>query len=1338
MNLFAEYGQPNRRRWRRTLLLAVWAATLGALLFVALLRQPRPARAEPPAQEPAPAAAEAGVSLLLRARTPAQSGYVTSTEVVNGDVVTYSMRLKNDSGSTISGISVEAVLPTAGLDNIECVCEIIPISVTRANALGDIEVVQVPRELRYNLSGGLAGGTAITVTFRARVAGQAGGLSIENTALSFFTLNGGESSALSNKVTLAVVAAVPTQAVDRANAVSDKPSWFSSDQGGTLDLDWGDVDSDGDLDLALASTLGTNVYINDAGQMRLLWSDPEERLVYGVRWLDVDADGRPELVAVGSPNAQGGGDNYVFRFNEGTLQSPDRFQLAANGLFTTTTQLTRLESGQFDGDTLPDLLVSVNAISAQCPVLLLRNQGATLFRGPAECVSEAGTAALAAADVNGDGTLDTALGLFPNQIRLFLSESGVLSQTNASNVLLDAPGYFLPYDFSWGDMDADGDLDLAAAFPLQRQVRVYRNNLVPSGTLDFDLLQPALSTGVFLTPHAVEWGDIDRDGLLDLIVGDAFPTIYWNMSPQTPNTPFNSSNRAVIELEGKSTEIWAIRAIDQDGNGTLEISLANRSGSSLLLANYSPSLVGDLTPVVGSGAAGSVAWGDINNDSLNDLLLGSPANRNASRNFLNDNGEFTFQQAEIYYGDQIGMHVAALGDYDLALLSGTQKGRIDVTLVTPGDVRIFRNGEPATTITIPGLDGATAGVAVLGDADGDGDLDLAVTPTKPGATGAPVYLVVNALNETPSQYRVKTISAPIAGISSLAWGDLNGDHYLDLAVGSRSVANRVLVNNSSLNFTSVPLTATPGQSGSQCIQGDTRDVAWADVDADGDQDLAVAVGLGRSCMLENEGGVLRVDQLFGGNTTRATSLDWGDWDNDGDLDLAVGHDNQAVRVYANLQGRLIWLWGSTAPHRAAAVAWGDMDSDGDLDLGLAQTATSSDSGYFENRRVAPAHLLGAAEVNLLPDTGAYVFVRRPGVTRAAYDYSTSEILSGPGAPTVTVSYRLFDPDGEPGDPPQLYSLIHEFSLDGGGSWQKATAMPGQSSTINTTLTRTGANFEFRWNAIFDKAIGENARFRVQVVNPNAGNTLQAAGGVGISPPFQVRATTCVWPANPTIYINRVAAAEGVTFPLPDNSVVAQFELGGTLGKGSGTMIFTWDINGVGTKTGQRVTQRLRSGVYTLTMEARQQVGCPEVRPVRASVAITVGSGLPDVNLPLLLLRKPSTEAVTLAADAQILPPLVWPDEPPLPPSTLDVADQSGRPLLTWQHGAGPQAQEARIYRSADGGGIWEVETTLPASQTSYLAAQSCGVTYAVALANTAGESDFGPSFAALPCQEATP
>jgi hypothetical protein len=230
---------------------------------------------------------------------------------------------------------------------------------------------------------------------------------------------------------------------------------------------------------------------------------------------------------------------------------------------------------------------------------------------------------------------------------------------------------------------------------------------------------------------------MDRDGGLDLLVSDANPTIYWNTLD--PLLPFVTSIafRTEIPLAGERGEIWAIRAIDVDGDGTLELAIANRSGPSLLLANYSPALNGNLTQIADAGTAGSVAWGDVNNDGLNDLLMGAAANRNTSRLFLNNNGSFSFERAVLYDADAIGRQTAMLGDLDANLIRSADAGGLDVVLVTPTGVRISRDQGELTTVDIPGLND-TGHAAALGDADGDGDLDLAVA-----SINGPVYLVEN-------------------------------------------------------------------------------------------------------------------------------------------------------------------------------------------------------------------------------------------------------------------------------------------------------------------------------------------------------------------------------------------------------------------------------------------------------------------------------------------------------------------------------------------------------------------------------------------------------------------
>ncbi len=82
---------------------------------------------------------------------------------------------------------------------------------------------------------------------------------------------------------------------------------------------------------------------------------------------------------------------------------------------------------------------------------------------------------------------------------------------------------------------------------------------------------------------------------------------------------------------------------------------------------------------------------------------------------------------------------------------------------------------------------------------------------------------------------------------------------------------------------------------------DTHSVAWGDVDNNGYLDLAVGLYGGKNRVYLNEEGVFDNDNpIIFGEDSHTTSVAWGDFDNDGDLDLAVGNDsNEPNLIYLN-------------------------------------------------------------------------------------------------------------------------------------------------------------------------------------------------------------------------------------------------------------------------------------------------------------------------------------------------------------------------------------------------------------------------------------------------------
>ena len=72
--------------------------------------------------------------------------------------------------------------------------------------------------------------------------------------------------------------------------------------------------------------------------------------------------------------------------------------------------------------------------------------------------------------------------------------------------------------------NGDGFLDLAAAFPSERKIRVYANPGIHAnaGSWPFE----EIIADSFLTPLSLDWGDVDGDGRIDLAVADSPPVVY--------------------------------------------------------------------------------------------------------------------------------------------------------------------------------------------------------------------------------------------------------------------------------------------------------------------------------------------------------------------------------------------------------------------------------------------------------------------------------------------------------------------------------------------------------------------------------------------------------------------------------------------------------------------------------------------------------------------------------------------------------------------------------------------------------------------------------------------
>ncbi|MCU0866626.1 MAG: VCBS repeat-containing protein [Planctomycetes bacterium] len=737
------------------------------------------------------------------------------------------------------------------------------------------------------------------------------------------------SSLLAAAVLAAVVASVPAQLDPDLQFAELGKRQLPTDAEPTVAVARGDVDGDGDLDLVLASAFRrSRLYRNDgrgvftdatAGRLPIASGQGVSALALG----DVDGDSDLDLV-VGSYSQQ---SELYLNDGSGTFADATRLRMPVDG------GARAVVLGDLDGDGDLDLVVGDLGQDR-----IYVNNGAGVFADATavRMPTESETAfALALGDVDGDGDLDLIAANY-GQDRLFVN--------NGSGAFVDATSRWLPVDnqiaqaVAFGDVDGDGDLDLVIGTQLG-QKRLYRND----GTGTFaDVTAGRMPVDIDNT-RAVVFGDVDGDGDLDLLLGNGENPgdgiagqqnrLYRNDGTGT----FTDATAGRLPVARDLTEAAVLG--DFDGDGDLDLVVGNRGQDQLHLNDGSGTFLdattGRLPADVGAQA---VALGDVDGDGDLDLVLGSLNYPTGQQNrlFRNDGaGGFTDATANRLPAVTDETWSVALGDVDgdgdLDLVSGNGGG-------TQGQQsRLYRNDGTGTftDVTVgrlPVFAGFTSTV-VLGDVDGDGDLDLVL-----GNIGQQKRLYRNDGTGTFTDVTAGRLPVDSDPTFALALGDVDGDGDLDLVLGNLGLRNRLYLNNGAGFFVEAAANRLPGAPYT------TSSLAFGDVDGDGDLDLVVGDYGDRNRLYLNNGAGTFTDASAGrlpldDDNTRAVAL--GDLDGDGDLDLVCANfdltNGRLNRLYRNdgagtFTDVSLRLPGADA--RSRSLALGDVDRDGDLDVVL--------------------------------------------------------------------------------------------------------------------------------------------------------------------------------------------------------------------------------------------------------------------------------------------------------------------------------------------------------------------------------------------------------------------
>jgi FG-GAP-like repeat/FG-GAP repeat len=544
-----------------------------------------------------------------------------------------------------------------------------------------------------------------------------------------------------------------------------------------------------------------------------------------------------------------------------------------------------------------------------------------------------------AADINGDGLLDLAVGNCDWTVSILIAEGD--------------GGYAAPVDYdiedvcqavALADFDADGDMDLAALG--MTSTRLLWNN--GEGTLELD--QSPVWGFDALTALAV--GDIGGDGDIDLVVScyEGVVLTYINQG----NGDFRADQVRIVGQYPKAVALG-----DLDGDGHLDIITANSSEDTVTILygdiednyHYSDTLeVGTMPQDLGVG--------DLDGDGDGDILVGDTSARGCTL-LRNEGGRlFRTEKTDCF---EFGSSIVALGDFD---------GDGDLDAAGGGVGIAFNNGDGTFQPSIGYSVGGSVIQVLANDLDNDTHCDLAFCHLHDYGGASVLY------NEGNGTFLTTPVNETYAPPDWMGSADLNGDGYADLVLGSSEENSLVLCWNEGDDSFQQEVKSLPeavrfgaladinGNGGIDILlttesteeiivlrgdgQGyideaipltelgdDHRLIATADLDGDGDADLlSLCIDSLRSFRNDGAGHFSEAGAWEVGD--RPVDLAVADLNGDGVLDAAIANqDSDDLAVWFN-QGDATFSHAATYAlgKRSRGVSAGDVDGDQDIDLAV--------------------------------------------------------------------------------------------------------------------------------------------------------------------------------------------------------------------------------------------------------------------------------------------------------------------------------------------------------------------------------------------------------------------